>query len=94
MVTSDNVAGIDAGQELGIADLVAAPALAGVLEQIEQRHQQQADHDPDGEVPKVRIHRDSFMPWPGTLEPPPVPGRPALGARCIADSASPSCCLT
>ena len=57
-----HVAGLDAGQELRVADLVAAPALARVLEQIEQRHQQQADDDPDREVPEVGIHRGSFMP--------------------------------
>ena len=58
-----HVAGLDAGQELRIADLVAAPALAGILEEVEKRHQQQADDDPDREVPEIGIHRGSFMPW-------------------------------
>ncbi len=57
-----DVAGLDPAQELGIADLVAAASLARIVEQIEKRHQQERDNDPDGKVPKVRIHQDSFLP--------------------------------
>ena len=82
MVTSETLPALDARQELRIADLVAAAALTRILEEIEQRHQQQADDDPDREVPKIGIHRDSFMPW-GIFGLPPCPGHchaaPPLG---------------
>ena len=42
---------------------LVTPALAGILKEVKQGHQQQADHDPDREVPEIGIHRGSFMPW-------------------------------
>ena len=64
-----DVAGLDAGQKLRVADLIAAPALARVLEQVEERDQQQGNHHPDGQIAEVRIHGGSFMPM-GRLKPP------------------------
>src|SRR5262249_53306912 len=58
-----HIAGIHARQELRIADLVAAPAGAGVLKEVEQGHQQQTNNDPNREVPEIGIHRGSLMPW-------------------------------
>src|SRR5262249_22950843 len=58
-----HIAGIHAGQKLRITDLIAAPAGAGVLKEIEQGHQQQTDDDPNREVPEIGIHRGSLMPW-------------------------------
>jgi hypothetical protein len=49
-----DVARLHAGQEVGIADLLAAPARARpTLEQVEKRHQQQDDDNPDRQVPEA-----------------------------------------
>ena len=56
-----NVAQFDPGQELRVADLVAAPALRRVLEQVEQREQQETNDHPDREVPEVYVHEDPFL---------------------------------
>ena len=60
-VTFDDVAGINLGQQLRVADLVRPPCLRRVLKHIEQRDQQQADDDPDREVPEMRVHLHPFL---------------------------------
>src|SRR5690606_38243223 len=51
---------VDGVQEVRIRNFVAAAALGRVLEEVEERDQQQADNDPDSEIPEMRIHRCPF----------------------------------
>ena len=65
---------IDLVEELREGDVRATRALAGILEQREQRKQQQDDDHPQGEIAQIRVHRMSL---PGD---PPEPRRLALVA--------------
>ncbi len=47
---------IDVGQKLAVVDLLGGDALAGLLEQHDQSHDQQNDDHPKGEIPEIRIH--------------------------------------
>ena len=57
----DDVALIDLRDELGVANLIGPPALGGVLEEVEERKQQQANDDPDREIPEMRLHGSPFL---------------------------------
>jgi hypothetical protein len=49
-------------EELAVGDVAAAAALAGVLEQRDERQDQQENDHPKGEVAKVRIHLSGSIP--------------------------------
>ena len=54
---------IDLAQELRERDVLRRGALAGILEQREQRQQQQNDDHPEGEVAEIGVHpKSSFLP--------------------------------
>ncbi len=47
---------IDLGQELRIGDVLAGGALAGILEEVEERDQDQPDDHPQRKITEVRVH--------------------------------------
>ena len=51
-----DLAVIDVLEQVGIGELARRRALRRALEQVEQRDQQQADHDPERKVPEIGIH--------------------------------------
>ncbi len=51
-----HTAGIDLGEKLREGDVVADRPLGRVLEQREQRQEQQDDDHPEGEVAQIRVH--------------------------------------
>ena len=63
---------VDLGQELRIGDVVAGGALSGVLEQIEERDQDQPDDHPQGEITEIRVHRVPFDAPPEATAPRPA----------------------
>src|SRR5262249_28190672 len=79
---------IDVGKEAGIGDLVRRRVLPGILEQREQRQQEQDYDDPEGKVAQIGVHPASFSThrcpggpfWPATRgtgpRAPPATGRP------------------
>ena len=56
-----DVALIDLGDEFGISDLIAFAGLRGVLEEVEQRKEQQANDDPDCKIAEMRLHEKPFL---------------------------------
>jgi hypothetical protein len=54
-----HLAGVNFGQKLGERDVLRGSTLARVLEQREQRKQQQNDDDPEREVAEIGIHPNS-----------------------------------
>ena len=61
ITTSEMFPGIDLGQQFRVADLITPPALRRVLEQVEQREQQETNDHPDREVPEMYVHEDPFL---------------------------------
>ena len=47
---------VDLGQELRIGDVLAGSALPGILEQVEERDQDQPDDHPQRKITEVRVH--------------------------------------
>src|SRR5690606_38852747 len=52
---------INVGNELGVTLVADRNGTGGRLEYLEQAHQHEQDHEPDGKVPKVDVHFRSRM---------------------------------
>jgi hypothetical protein len=51
-----HLAELDVAEEFRIRDVRAAGALSGILEDGDERQDQQEDDDPQGEISEIRIH--------------------------------------